>query len=242
MPVPRRRVAVIVPESDESADFRSTRCRRCSRVASRNRADGSRRGRRAVAAVIRKVLDGPVDPDEAVRNPRRRSALPMPCQCRARRYTIRREEGHQMHTRRAKFALALVSIWTLSSVGVAIADLNTGYPAPPTGPIVDVSAAPVIVIGTTLSTQSAWTVDRTSIQTRTQVRVDQVVRGNPPTPLTIDTSGGSADGIQQWVEHEPTFVVGEQSRLFLTQLSNGDFAVVGATKVSKGLRAAATHL
>src|SRR5437868_11147264 len=74
---------------------------------------------------------------------------------------------------------------------------SSGYPDPPHGPVVDVGAAPVIVIGKTLSTQAVWSQADQVVYTLTTFQVDHAQRGNPPPTIVVKTLGGTANGLTQ---------------------------------------------
>lgn len=113
-------------------------------------------------------------------------------------------------------------LWTLPVLLVTITyspaqALPGEFPLPPTGPVVDVSAAPVIVVGTAGSSNSSWSDKEKVIHTSTSFHVAEVERGNPAPDIVINTLGGrlAESGLTQVTQHQPTFVPDQRSRLFL---------------------------
>jgi hypothetical protein len=77
--------------------------------------------------------------------------------------------------------------------------------------------APLIVRGTVKSTSSLWANPRT-IVTRTQLQVDEVLKGSAPASITLQQPGGTVDGITAQVSGTAQFAVQESVVLFLEPL------------------------
>jgi hypothetical protein len=92
---------------------------------------------------------------------------------------------------------------------------------------VNVSAAPLIVIGTAGQTVSYWSEGFLQIFSNTSFNVEVVVRGNAPPSITVRTVGGTVGELSYGVEHQPVFTKGQRSRLFLEPRDDGTYHVVG---------------
>lgn len=101
------------------------------------------------------------------------------------------------------------------------------FPDPPSGPIVDVGAAPIIVIGTAGEGESFWSATGQNIHTLTSFHVEKVKRGEVASDIKIRTLGGTVGLLTQIIEPQPVFEAGERSRLFLHRLDNGNYKVFG---------------
>ncbi len=133
----------------------------------------------------------------------------------------------------APVTLALLA----ASVFTALASGGTGnalgpdyqFPEPPHGPIVNIAAAPVIVIGTAGEGRSYWADQERVIYTRTPFHVERAERGAPEPDIVVRTLGGALPGgLAQITEHQPDFRSGQVSRLFLRRLASGEYEVFGA--------------
>jgi hypothetical protein len=89
-------------------------------------------------------------------------------------------------------------------------------------------SADVIVMGRIekISTQPAP--DRSNITTQIEVAVIEQWKGKETPSVIINQSGGSAGEITQAVPAKPQFAVGEEAILFLTDINNGLYRVVGS--------------
>lgn len=72
-----------------------------------------------------------------------------------------------------------------------------------------------IVLGTIVSMESVWNVDKTSIFTTIRVRVAQMVKGTDAQEITFVVEGGEVDGLAQASSEAAIFEQGEQVILFL---------------------------
>lgn len=106
------------------------------------------------------------------------------------------------------------------------AERRQEFPEPARGPVVDVAAAPVVVVGHAKESRSRRVADG-SFVTRTTFVVEEEQRGDVPAEIVVRTRGGEVGDVVQVREHEPVFVSGQRSRLFL-EPSGGEYTVVGA--------------
>ncbi len=96
------------------------------------------------------------------------------------------------------------------------------------------NAADYIVEGTVKKVESKLVKDEygfngQSIFTYNDLTIEKYVKGNPlkENRVQIVTRGGTAGGISQWVEDEPTFYEGTEVRVYLRE-TNGNFSLVCA--------------
>ena len=80
-----------------------------------------------------------------------------------------------------------------------------------------------IMRGEVLSVVSQWNADQTSIYTKVTVAIAEMYKGSGITPptATILVPGGTVDDTKLWVEHTPTFSVGQEVVTFL--IDHGSF-------------------
>jgi hypothetical protein len=101
------------------------------------------------------------------------------------------------------------------------------FPAPVTGPVVNVGAAPVIVIGTAGETISFWSSEPRIILSDTTFHVESVVRGDAASTIIVRAVGGTVEGTTMQVsDGQVVFASGQRSRLFLELTSEGIYRVV----------------
>jgi hypothetical protein len=104
------------------------------------------------------------------------------------------------------------------------------FPAPPTGPIINVAAAPIIVIGTAGETVSFLSPEPVNIFSDTSFQVETVVRGEVASIITIRALGGTVGNLTQTMSHgQVIFTKDERSRLFLELTSEGVYRVVAGS-------------
>ena len=91
------------------------------------------------------------------------------------------------------------------------------------------SAADYIIEGTVIKVESQWNEARTSINTYTELAVNNFVKGTPfdEKKLTIITPGGKVGEITQWVEDQPIFHEGKRVRIYLKE-TNDEFSILCA--------------
>jgi hypothetical protein len=80
-----------------------------------------------------------------------------------------------------------------------------------------------IVRGQVLAVESKWNESETSIYTQVTIQVAEVYKssGDAPTTATVIFPGGTVDDTRLWVEHTPTFTVGQDVVTFL--IDHGGF-------------------
>ncbi len=79
------------------------------------------------------------------------------------------------------------------------------------------SKAPLIVRGTVKSSVSLWANSR-EIVTRTELQVDEVLKGKAPASLTLQQPGGTVDGLTAAVSGTAHFTANESVVVFLEPL------------------------
>jgi hypothetical protein len=88
-----------------------------------------------------------------------------------------------------------------------------------------VSVSDAIAQGTVESVESRW--ENQSIYTYISVRVDEPLKGGPRRVLLIRQAGGQIGALHAHVPGMPQFKQGDQVIVFLRDLKNGTFDVVG---------------
>src|SRR6266545_5276422 len=126
---------------------------------------------------------------------------------------------------------------TVTPQPTAITTVETICPfhAPATGPIVNVAAAPVIVIGTAGETVPYFDEVQLLIFSNTTFHVEVIVRGSVASTITVRTVGGTVGDLTLVSEHEPVFFPGQRSRLFLEPGDDGTYIVVGLAEGKQDL-------
>lgn len=146
-------------------------------------------------------------------------------------------------------ATIFVIVITVASKSGGAAD---EFPEPPKGPVVDVSAAPVVVIGVSGETSSYWSENDRLIFSETAFHVETTQRGTTPADISVRTLGGTVKDLTITVngqritfpeltlmaEHQPMFQAGEKSRLFLEPESDSTYTVVGLAEGKQDSQAA----
>ncbi len=84
------------------------------------------------------------------------------------------------------------------------------------------AASGTIVIGQIETIQGHTSGGR--IETVIGVRVEQALRGDPGSELTLVQPGGSVGDVRRWIFGAPTFFIGERILLFARRDSSGDWA------------------
>ncbi|MGB9593700.1 MAG: hypothetical protein ACPL7R_06155, partial [Anaerolineae bacterium] len=72
-----------------------------------------------------------------------------------------------------------------------------------------------ILVGTVVTTESAWNAERTAIFTTVRLRVGEVVKGSKPREIILRVEGGQVGDIAQTVSGGLSFAEGQQVVLFL---------------------------
>lgn len=148
----------------------------------------------------------------------------------------------------------MIAVFLLSGFGLQARGEPGPYefPAPASGPILDIATAPIIVVGIAGDSQSQYFKDEGLVRTFTKFQVQSVERGEiaPGSEITISALGGSTPELTQLSEHQPIFTKSQKSRLFLTRNEKveGVYRVFGldqgkqdepGSATSKGFTAAA---
>ncbi|MEW6142140.1 MAG: hypothetical protein AB1597_03145 [Chloroflexota bacterium] len=88
-----------------------------------------------------------------------------------------------------------------------------------------------IVVGTVVKLSSSWNADRTHITTQATITVEQQLKGEAVSEVTVEVPGGEVDGIREWVEDSPSFSLREKAVLFLKDSSTpGRLQVFGQSQ------------
>ncbi|MEN6343468.1 MAG: matrixin family metalloprotease [Methanospirillum sp.] len=92
------------------------------------------------------------------------------------------------------------------------------------------AGADEIVRGTITNVQSQWNADKTEILTTATVTVKGRAKGTGPETFTLTVPGGTADGINQWVEDEPTLEEGTSAIIFVTHSATRGTTIFGGNQ------------
>jgi len=88
--------------------------------------------------------------------------------------------------------------------------------------------AEVIVVGKVGQVVSTWTNNRTKIETRVTVAINQTIKGNAPgNSIEVVIPGGEIDGVGEWYSHSARFERDEDIVLFAKKEKNGRYRVAG---------------
>lgn len=91
-----------------------------------------------------------------------------------------------------------------------------------------VKKSDLIVIGKVGRKASEWNADRSRIQTRVSVTVDQTIKGaHAGTTITVVVPGGEVDGVGEWYSHTAQFAENEDVVVFAKKDNRGDYRVAG---------------
>jgi hypothetical protein len=88
----------------------------------------------------------------------------------------------------------------------------------------------LVVVGTVGSRTSEWNADRSRIQTRVTISVNETIKGGsvPPT-VEVVVPGGEIDGVGEWYSHTTRFDKNEDVVVFAKKDSRGEYGVAGGT-------------
>ncbi|HMD14420.1 MAG TPA: hypothetical protein VKI62_07340 [Bacteroidota bacterium] len=82
--------------------------------------------------------------------------------------------------------------------------------------------ADVIVVGKVGHLESEWNADKSRIQTRVTITVNDVVKGDAATQsVVVYTPGGEVDGVGEWYSHNAKFVNDEEVVVFAKKDNRG---------------------
>ena len=85
------------------------------------------------------------------------------------------------------------------------------------------------MVGSAGRSWSQWRVSERLVYTFTPFHVETTERGDVSRTIVVRTLGGTApDGTRQVMAHQPTFVEGQRSRLFLRPAGRDEYEIVGA--------------
>jgi hypothetical protein len=102
-----------------------------------------------------------------------------------------------------------------------------------------VSHSRQIIIGHCIASESHWNSKGTLIMTYSQFVVNQQLKGNGSSQLTVVTVGGHVGDYHQVIVGMPQFIPGQESLLFLESSSSGHNQVVG---LAQGIFSIRTNL
>ncbi len=94
-----------------------------------------------------------------------------------------------------------------------------------------------VVVGRVAGLSSEWNNNRTRIQTRVTITVDQCLKGDAgKKSMTVMVPGGEVDGIGEVYSHAPRFLRDEAVVLFAKKNASGDYHVSEGTQGKYTLR------
>jgi len=86
----------------------------------------------------------------------------------------------------------------------------------------------VIVVGKVGKLVSEWNENRSRIQTRISIAVDETIKGSQASgPVEVIIPGGEVDGVGEWYSHTTRFEKDENIVLFATKDARGRLGVTG---------------
>ena len=88
-------------------------------------------------------------------------------------------------------------------------------------------ASDAVVVGRTISTESAWTADRSAILTRVVIQIEDPATGKPIGEQVVMVPGGRVGEFIHEVSDMPTFQENEEVAVFLTAHDSGTMIVTG---------------
>jgi hypothetical protein len=87
--------------------------------------------------------------------------------------------------------------------------------------------ADVVAVGKVTGMKGEWDQNKTRIVTRVTVAVNEYLKGNAGTVLTITSPGGEVDGVGEWYSHTARFKKDEDVVVFAEKDKKGNFRVAG---------------
>ena len=86
--------------------------------------------------------------------------------------------------------------------------------------------ADVVVVGKVGKITSEWNADKSRIQTRVMIEVDQTISGNlTESTVPVLVPGGEVDGVGEWYSHAVRFEKEEQVVLFAKKDPKGHYTI-----------------
>ena len=91
-----------------------------------------------------------------------------------------------------------------------------------------VKRSDLIVVGKVGRKNSEWNEDRSRIQTRVSVTIDQTIKGTPAgKTIMLVVPGGEVGGVGEWYSHTAQFAENEDVVVFARKDKRGDYRVAG---------------
>ena len=90
--------------------------------------------------------------------------------------------------------------------------------------------AEVVAVGRVAEMKSEWSTDRTHIVTRVKLSVQEYIKGEGASDITITTLGGEVGDVGELYTHVPTFRQNESVVVFLQKDREGQYRVTGGTQ------------
>jgi len=93
------------------------------------------------------------------------------------------------------------------------------------------SRSEVIVAGKVNALKSEWTADKSRIQTRVTIAVDETMKGSVEGgTLTVVIPGGEVDGVGEWYSHTVGFKTDEEVVVFAMKDKTGKYRVTAGER------------
>jgi hypothetical protein len=88
-------------------------------------------------------------------------------------------------------------------------------------------SAEIVAVGKVTATRGEWDQNKTRIVTRVTVAVDEYLKGDAGSVMTIISPGGEVDGVGEWYSHTARFKSDEEVVVFAERDTKGNFRVAG---------------
>lgn len=88
-------------------------------------------------------------------------------------------------------------------------------------------SADIVAVGKVTETKSEWDQNKTRIFTRVTLQVNEYVKGNAGSSVTITTPGGEVGDVGELYTHVPTFRPNEEVVVFLEKEATGSYRIAG---------------
>jgi hypothetical protein len=88
-------------------------------------------------------------------------------------------------------------------------------------------ASDVVAVGKVTGMRGEWDQNKTRIVTRVTVAVDEYLKGDAGTVMTITSLGGEVDGVGEWYSHSARFKKDEDVVVFAEKDKDGNYRVAG---------------
>lgn len=93
-----------------------------------------------------------------------------------------------------------------------------------------VKEADVVAVCKVTAATAEWEGPNSRIVTRVTMAVDEYLKGNAGSVITITAPGGEVDGVGEWYSHSPRFVKDEDVVVFAGRDARGDFRIKGGAE------------